>query len=84
MTEITRFGEMESEKLAKEKQMAREIIKEINNFGITERQRWMLMYMLALEMENVDDLREVTSFIKEHKGDVFISGGEIFNGKINE
>lgn len=84
MTEIARFGEMESEKLAKEKQIAREIIKEVNNFGITERQRWMLMYMLALELENVDDLREVTSFIKEHKGDVFISGGEIFNGKINE
>lgn len=81
---ILRYGETESEKLVKEKQMARDIIKEINNFGISERQRWMLMYMLALELEDVNDLREVTAFIKECKGDVFISGGEIFNGKISQ
>jgi hypothetical protein len=80
---IQRFGETESEKLAKEKQLAREIIKEINNFGITERQRWMIIYMLALEMENISDMREVTSFVKEYKGDIFLTGGEIFDGKIN-
>lgn len=80
---IQRFGETESEKLAKEKQLAREIIKEINNFGITERQRWMIIYMLALEMENISDMREVTSFVKECKGDIFLTGGEIFDGKIN-
>jgi hypothetical protein len=80
---IQRYGEMESEKLANEKQIARQIVKEINNFGINERQRWMIIHMLAMEMENMDDLRELTSFIKEYKSDIFITGGEVFNGQIN-
>jgi hypothetical protein len=71
------YGEFQSEKIAEENRIAREIVKEISNFGINERQRWLVIYQLALELENVGDLQEITSFIKELKGsEIFLSGKE--------
>jgi hypothetical protein len=71
------YGEFQSEKTAEENRIAREIVKEISNFGINERQRWLVIYQLALELENVGDLQEITSFIKELKGsEIFLSGKE--------
>ncbi len=71
------YGEFQSEKIAEENRIAREIVKEISNFGINERQRWLVIYQLALELENVSDLQEITSFIKELKGsEIFLSGKE--------
>ncbi len=71
------YGELQSEKIAEENRIAREIVKEISNFGINERQRWLVIYQLALELENVGDLQEITSFIKELKGsEIFLSGKE--------
>ena len=76
------YGELQSEKLAEENRIAREIVREINNFGINERQRWLIMYILSMELENVDDLRKMTTFIKETKGDniFLISSEEMNNG----
>jgi hypothetical protein len=71
------YGEFQSEKIAEENRIAREIVKEISNFGINERQRWLVIYQLALEFENAGDLQEITSFIKELKGsEIFLSGKE--------
>ena len=71
------YGEFQSEKVAEENRIAREIVKEISNFGINERQRWLVIYQIALELENVGDLQEITSFIKELKGsEIFLSGKE--------
>jgi hypothetical protein len=68
------YGEFQSEKLATESQVAREIVREINNFGINERQRWLIIHSLALELENHEDMRELIGFIKETKGDsLFLS-----------
>jgi hypothetical protein len=68
------YGEFQSEKLASESQVAREIVREINNFGINERQRWLIIHSLALELENHEDMRELIGFIKETKGDsLFLS-----------
>ena len=71
------YGEFQSEKIAEENRIAREIVKEISNFGINERQRWLVIYQLALELENAGDLQEITSFIKDLKGsEIFLSGKE--------
>lgn len=68
------FGQLQSEKLAKESEVAHQIVNEINQFGINERQRWLVLYYLSLEIENVDDMKAMTSFIREVKGDdLFIS-----------
>jgi len=69
------YGTMPSEKIAEENRIARDIVKEISTFGITERQRIMIMYLLSLEIENVDDMKQFSSFIKEKKGnDLFLTG----------
>lgn len=78
------YGQLQSEKTAEENRIAREIVKEIGNFGINERQRWMVIYMLAMELENVDDLKALTSFVKDRQGDnVFLTGKETFDGSID-
>jgi hypothetical protein len=59
------YGQTMSDKLAEENNQARKIISEINNFGISERQRWLIMYYLALELEDIEKMQEITSFLKE-------------------
>jgi hypothetical protein len=77
MSQAQLYGELQSEKIAEENKIVREIVKEINNFGINERQRWLLIYQLVLELENVSDLQEAAAFIKELKGsEIFLSGKE--------
>lgn len=77
------YGETQSEKLASENRMAHQIVKEIGQFGINERQRWLVIYYLGMELENVDDMKALTSFIKELKGnDIFIS--KIYGGSESE
>lgn len=72
MSEI--YGQLESEKLAADNKVAHEIVREVNNFGINDRQRWLIIYYLGLELENVDEMKELTGFVKEIKGkDLFIS-----------
>lgn len=73
MNNVEKYGEFESEKLAKEKQVARDIVKEISNFGISESQRWMVIYFLALEIENHFEMQSLTDLIREIKSDIFIS-----------
>lgn len=77
MTNVVHYGQLQSEKHAEENKIAREIVKEIGVFGINERQRWLIIHALAMELENFDDLRELTAFIKELKGkEIFLSGKE--------
>lgn len=68
------YGQMQSEKIATENKIARQIVSEINNFGISDRQRWLVLYQLSLELENVEEMKSMTSHIKDLKGDqIFIS-----------
>lgn len=68
------YGELEAEKIAKDNTIARKIVTEINHFGVNERQRWLVIFSLALELENVEDMKELTSFIRERKGnEIFVS-----------
>lgn len=68
------YGQTQSEKLAQDSKTAREIVKEIGNFGINDRQRWLIIYCLSMELENIDEMKEMTGFIRQLKGgDLFIS-----------
>jgi len=70
MTEI--YGQLKSEKHAEESKVAHQIVNEINHFQISDRQRWLIMYYLALEAENVDEMKQMVDFIKELKGDTIL------------
>ena len=59
------YGHTMSDKLAEENSQARKIVSEINKFGISERQRWLIMYYLALELEDVEKMQELTGCFKE-------------------
>jgi hypothetical protein len=78
------YGKSESDRRAEENQVARQIVSEIGNFGVNERQRVLIMYLLAMELENVENLKAFTSIIKERCGkDVFLSDGEEPDGSID-
>lgn len=72
MSEV--YGQLQSEKLAQESQVAREIVREIGHFGINDRQRWLIIHSLAMELEDVEEMKALTSYINEVKGSsLFIS-----------
>lgn len=74
---VEMYGKLQSEKIADENKVARDIVKEISNFGVSDRQRWMIMYLLSLELENVNDVKDLTTFIKNKKNqDLFIATPE--------
>lgn len=72
--QLNLYGEMQSEKLAADNKVSHQIVSEINQFGVNDRQRWLIIYQLALEFENVQDMKDLSSFVKEKKGsEIFIS-----------
>ena len=77
------YGELNSERLAKENEDCRKIVKEIINIGLTQRQHMFLIYLLSLELENIEYVQTLTSMIKDIAGDdIFISKKEN-NGTIS-
>jgi hypothetical protein len=59
------YGKMKSEKMATENLACRGIVKEIINFGVTQRQMLMIMFYLAMELENNEQMLEITALIRE-------------------
>jgi hypothetical protein len=55
------------EKEVKLKQQSREISKTILDFGVTDSQKYDIMFLLALTLENHNEVQEVTSFLKKFK-----------------
>lgn len=77
------YGQLTSEKLAKENEECRKIVKEVLNVGLTQRQQMFLIYLLSMELENIEYVQTMTNIIKELAGDeIFISKKED-NGTIS-
>ena len=55
------------EKEVKLKQQSRDISKTILDFGVTDSQKYDIMFLLALTLENHNEVQEVTSFLKKFK-----------------
>lgn len=63
MTEV--YGSLRSEKLAEENTQCRNIVKEITDFGISERQKYLIMFYLSLELEDIEKMKSFSNFIKD-------------------
>jgi hypothetical protein len=75
VTPPIRYSQSQSEKLADENEISRQIVREINNFGITQRQTLMVIYLLAVELENHDHMRALTRLVRELGGEeLFLIG----------
>jgi hypothetical protein len=71
------YSQTQSEQRADENASCRQIVREITNFGITQRQSMFLIYLLASELENVEHMQVITQLVKE------LGGQELFVGDIN-
>jgi hypothetical protein len=67
------FGELNTERLAAENLKCREIVREIVNFGVTERQLFVIIKLLAYELESVDAMRELVAHVDELCNEIGIS-----------
>lgn len=66
------YGQAQSEKRASENEVCRQIVHEVINFGVTERQLMYVIYLLSLTLENGENMRSIAHLIRD------ISGGEAF------
>lgn len=66
------YGELQSERIAKENTKAREIVNEILNVGVNDRIIKMVIYSLAMNLESIDDMQNITSFIRELDDKLFL------------
>ena len=53
--------------LANKKEESRKIVKEIINFGVTDDQKIDIMYLLAINLEDNEKMKEVTNFLKSYR-----------------
>ena len=85
MNSPTLYGQAASEKRAEENQVCRQIVREINNFGISQRQTLMLIHILATELENVEHMRAITRLVRELGGnDLFLIGTPEADSEVKE
>lgn len=83
MTAPVHYGRSQAEKMAEENAVARQIVQQITNFGVSQRQVLMVMYLLASELENVEHMRALTSLIRQlGADDLFLIGRPILDGEI--
>ena len=55
------------EKLAREKQKAREIVLEVLKFGVSEQQKYDIIHGICLSLENNDALKEIAETLKKYR-----------------
>ena len=61
---------IEMELSAEKRQTVREILKEIKNFGVSQRQMVYLIYCLSLELENNEFMRDLVAVVGKHRSKV--------------
>lgn len=84
MTQPVHYGQLKSEKLAEENETCRKIVREIANFGVSQRQQLMIIYLLSLELENVEHMRTLTLAVKQlGDSELFLSPKEEQDGSID-
>tara|TARA_A100001515_G_C4552778_1_gene204021 strand:+ start:812 stop:1099 length:288 start_codon:yes stop_codon:yes gene_type:complete len=81
------FGKTQNELDADKMLECRKIVKNLINFGVSEKQKLQLIYLLALEMESRDALETIVSAVKSIKNNkrdlkfVLTDGEEEYNDK---
>ena len=74
MTEIKSYGSTEDELYIQDRAKCREIVQEILNFGVSQKQIVQLVYLLSLELENIEEMRYLSKACKA------VADGEINKG----
>ena len=54
-------------KIVTDRSKAREIVKEILDFGVNEDQKMHIMYLLAINLDSVKNMKEITNFLKKYQ-----------------
>lgn len=67
------YGEFRSEKLAKDRETAHLIVKEILNFGVNDNVIINIMYELSLNVEKIEQSQNLACAIKEIAPESFIT-----------
>lgn len=62
------YGKSKTHIVAEKLQKCREIVREIDNFGVDEIQRLQIIYLLSLGLENRESLEEISSISKKYIG----------------
>jgi hypothetical protein len=62
------YGKSKVHKVAERLQQCRDIVREIENFGIDEMQRMQIINLLSLGLEKREALEQISSIIKLHLG----------------
>lgn len=70
------YGQLQSERSAEENEVCRKIVSEVTQFGVTQRQLKYIIYLLVLNIEDVEVMRELVGAIKELAPEVFVSSQE--------
>jgi len=66
-----KIGQTEVDKKARSLSKCREIVAEINNFGINDFERLQIIHLLSLELEDRDLINDFAEVVKGYRGDVF-------------
>jgi hypothetical protein len=66
------FGKLNAELNAEENLICRNIAKEISQFGINDKQRKFLIYLLSLELEDINLMRDVAQVVRENSNSSFL------------
>ncbi|NBQ48387.1 MAG: hypothetical protein EBU33_08040 [Sphingobacteriia bacterium] len=76
---MEKYGQTRSEKLAEENSTARKIVREISQFGVSDRQRYLIMYYLCMELEDMEKVKAISSFLQGQCPDINITS--IYEGE---
>ena len=77
------YGQSQAEKAAEENEVCRQIVREIANLGINQRQVLLVMYLMATEVENVEHMKALTHLIRElGDDDLFLIGKPIIDTEV--
>lgn len=64
MGDIKHYGVTPDDSDSEDSLKCRKIVRTITQFGVSERQKLKIIYLLALELEDRDSLQEITAVIK--------------------
>jgi len=68
-----KYGQTDSERAAEESIVCREIVKKIMDFGVNEQQKIQIMNLIALELENREDMIRITETLSAVKEGIELS-----------
>ncbi|OUU74663.1 MAG: hypothetical protein CBC29_05920 [Methylococcaceae bacterium TMED69] len=61
------FGSSDEEASIEDNIRAREIVQTVLDYGVNQEQIMQMIYLLALELENMNTVKQITSIIKSNK-----------------